>query len=253
MPRLRSLLFNGLFYVWTGILSVLALPLTALPSRYLLGMIHFWTRSVVELLRLVVGLRYQVRGMEHFPAGPVIVACKHQSAWETLALWCLLRHPSYVLKRELTMIPVWGWMIPKAGMIPVDRSGGPSALRRMVADGERIVSLGRPIVIFPEGTRVFPGQTGKFHPGVAALYSGLNIPVVPVALNSGLFWPRRQPQRSGLITVEFLPPIPPDLPRRDFMARLHEAIEAATLRLEAEAANSGDGLTRTDARQAALR
>ena len=253
MPRLRSVIFNGLFYVWTGILSVLALPLTALPSRYLLDMIHFWTRSVIALLRLVVGLRYQVRGLEHLPAGPVIVACKHQSAWETLALWCLLRYPSYVLKRELTLIPVWGWMIPKARMIPVDRSGGPSALRRMVADGERIVSLGRPIVIFPEGTRVPTGQTGKFHPGVAALYTGLNIPVLPVALNSGLFWPRRQPQRPGLITVQFLPLIPPDLPRRDFMAKLHQAIEEATLRLEAEVVDSGDDLTRTHAKEAALR
>ncbi len=238
MPKLRSLLFNGLFYVWTGILSVIAVPLVLLPSRYLLGMVHFWTGSVIRLLEAVVGLRYQVRGRKHLPSGPAIIACKHQSAWETIALWCMLRRPSYVLKRELGLIPVWGWMIPKAGMVPVDRSGGPSALRRMVADAQQAAAQGRPIVIFPEGTRVAPGQTGKFHPGVAALYTGLNLPVVPVALNSGLYWPRRQPQRPGLITVEFLQPIPPGLARREFMAKLHETIATATLRLEADATRS---------------
>ncbi len=240
MPRLRSLLFNLVLYAWSGVLTVLALPLVLLPKRYLLAMAHFWIRSAMGLLRIVVGLRYQVRGLENLPDGTAIIACKHQSAWETLALWCVLRHPAYVLKQELCWIPLWGWMIPKVGMIPVDRSGGARAIRRMVARAKKVAGERRPIVVFPEGTRVAPGQIGKFHPGVAALYMGLQVPVVPVALNSGLFWPRRRPQRPGMITVEFLTPLPPGLPRETFMAQLRTAIADGTARLEAEAQNKGD-------------
>ena len=191
------MLFNGLFYTWTGILSVIALPLVLLPGKYLVHMVHFWARSIITLLGIVVGLRHQVRGLKNLPDGAVLIACKHQSAWETLALWCVLRRPAYILKQELCWIPVWGWMIRKAGMIPLDRKGGMRALRHMVERAKQIAADGRPIVIFPEGTRVAPGGTGDYHPGVAALYSGLALPVVPVALNSGLFWPRRRYQRQS--------------------------------------------------------
>ena len=235
MVRFRSLLFNGMFYAWTGILSVVVLPLVLLPSSYLVRMIHFWTRSAIGLLGVVVGLRYQVRGLKNLPDGAVIVACKHQSAWETLALWCVLRQPAYILKQELCWIPVWGWMIRKAGMIPVDRTGGMRALKRMVERAGEIAAHGRPIVIFPEGTRIAPGEAGDYHPGIAALYTGLELPVVPVALNSGLFWPRRQHQRPGTITMEFLPPLQPGSPRKAFMAELRAAIAEATTRLELEA------------------
>ncbi len=229
------MLFNVLFYSWTAILTVLAVPLTILPPRYLLGMVHFWTRSSLRLLEALVGLHYEVRGLENRPAGTVIVAAKHQSAWETLGLWCVLRHPSFILKQQLCWIPVWGWMIPKVGMIPVDRSGGMRALRAMMERAKVIARQQRPVVIFPEGTRVAPGTTGDFHPGIAALYSSLDVPVVPIALNSGLFWPRRRPQRPGKIILEFLPPIEPGLPRKVFLARLRTVISEATARLEQEA------------------
>ncbi len=254
MLKLRSLLFDGLVYPWTSIPSVVALPLVLLPSSYLVRMIHFWTRSVIGLLGVVVGLRYQVRGMENLPDGAVIIASKHQSAWETLALWCVLRQPAYILKRELCWIPVWGWMIPKAGMIPVDRAGGVRALRRMVERAREIAAQERPIVIFPEGTRVAPGVTGDFHPGIAALYTGLALPVVPVALNSGLFWPRRRHQRPGTITMEFLPPLQPGSPRKTFMAELRAAIAEATTRLESEEKHrSAAGMASEQAAQASVR
>lgn len=235
MLRFRSLLFNGIFYTWTGMLSVIALPLVLLPGPYLVRMVHFWTRSVIALLGVVVGLRYEVRGLENLPDGTVIVACKHQSAWETLALWCVLQRPAYILKQELCWIPVWGWMIRKAGMIPVDRKGGMSALKHMVRHAKQVAADGRPIVIFPEGTRVAPGETRDYHPGIAALYTGLALPVVPVALNSGLFWPRRRHQRPGIITMEFLPALRPGSPRKVFIAELRAVITDATTRLEAEA------------------
>jgi 1-acyl-sn-glycerol-3-phosphate acyltransferase len=182
-------------------------------------------------------LRYEVRGREYLPAGPCLVAAKHQSAWETLKLHLLLPDPAVVLKRELTRLPVWGWFAVKAGMIPVDRGARGRALASLLAGARQVVAEGRPIVIFPQGTRTAPGTHHPYRIGVGMLYEQLHLPIVPMALNSGLYWPRRAfLKRPGTIVVEFLPPIQPGLDRHQAMHELEARLEAATDRLVAEAA-----------------
>lgn len=170
------------------------------------------------------------------PQEPCIIASKHQSAWDTMIFALLIRRPSHILKRELLWVPVFGWYLLRAGGIPIDRKGGAAALKRMIAAARHTISEGRHIVIFPEGTRVAVGARVPYHPGVAALYSQLKVPVVPVALNSGLFWGRRTfVKRPGRIVLEFLEPIPPGLPRREFLEVLQQRIESASADLVTEA------------------
>lgn len=193
----------------------------------------------VWLLEKVVGARMVVRNHDKLLPGPVIVAAKHQSAWDTFALIPLLRDPAMIMKRELGWIPIYGWFSHKFRMIFVHREAGPAALRRMARDAKDRAAANREIVIFPEGTRRPPGASPDYKPGVAFLYGALGVPVCPVALNSGLFWPRRSFRRyPGEIVVEFLDPIPPGLPRDEFMLRLETAIETASARLIEEAARS---------------
>ena len=228
----RSLLFNMLFFAWTAVMFVLSLPALLLPAGAVWWLARIWVQGVVLLLRLVVGLSHEVRGRGHRPAGAALFAAKHQSAWDTLIFALLLDRPAIVLKQELLNVPLFGWYMRKCRMIPVDRKGRAKALKQMSSAARDRAAAGRPILIFPEGTRVAPGQHRGYQPGVAALYGALDLPVVPVALNSGLFWGRRSfHKRPGRIVVEFLPPIPPGLDRREFMARLEAAIEGASGRL----------------------
>ena len=222
----RSLLFNGFFYAWTTICVVLGLPLLLGPrvGIYYLGRV--WAHPILGALDLFCGLRHEVRGREHLPEGAVLIAAKHQSAWDTIIFSILLWDHAFVLKRELLWVPLFGLYLARAGLIAVDRRGGAKALRKVVADARKAAALGRPIVIFPEGTRVAPDQHRPYQPGVAALYKQLGLPVVPVALNSGLFWRRRSfLKQPGTITLEFLPPIAPGLPRKEFLAQLEQMIE----------------------------
>ena len=226
MTALRSLLFNAAFYGWTAVVVIVGLPLLLGPriGIYYLG--RAWAHPILAALRLLCGLRHEVRGRENIPAGAVLIAAKHQSAWDTIIFSILLWDHSFVLKRELLWVPLFGLYLARAGLIAVDRQGGSKALRKMVAAAKAVAAAGRPIVIFPEGTRVAPDQHRPYQPGVAALYSQLGVPVVPVALNSGLFWRRRSFwKRPGTITLEFLPPIAPGLPRKVFLDRLEQAIE----------------------------
>ena len=213
-----------------------ALPWLAFPPRLMLAHSRAWMRGVQFLLARIVGLEYEVRGRPRGDSRPAIFAFKHQSAWETLAIHLLLDGAVIALKRELTQIPLFGWVLLHAGMIRIDRKGGPRALRGLIEGGRAALARGAPIVIFPEGTRVPPGEQRPYQPGVAALYRHLDCPVVPVALNSGVFWPRRSfVKRPGRIVVEFLPPIEPGLERKAFMAELHDRLETATARLVADA------------------
>jgi 1-acyl-sn-glycerol-3-phosphate acyltransferase len=192
-------------------------------------------RTELWLLKTIVGTKLEVRGREKLPKGACLVASKHQSAWETFALIPLFRDPAYLMKRELFWIPFHGWFSYKFKMIPVDRDKGPTALRRMLAEAKTRAASGREIIIFPEGTRRAPGAPPDYKTGVFLLYEALQIPCVPVALNSGLFWPRRSLKRyPGTIIVEFLDPIPPGLSKREFLPRLQETIETASKRLIAE-------------------
>lgn len=232
MTILRSLLFNLVLFGSGAVFLSLVLPALLMPRRVTILIGKTWIAFLLAALRLICGISYESRGRENIPAMPSIIASKHQSAWDTFAFLTFVDDGAYVIKRELTRIPVYGWFLTKAAMVPVDRAGGSKALRRMVKTARARLAEGRHIVIFPEGTRTAPGERRDYHPGVAALYSQLAVPVVPVALNSGLYWPRRAfLKRPGHIVVEILPPIAPGLPRHEFMARLQTAIEDASDRL----------------------
>ncbi len=248
MMLLRGAVFTVFFYVWTAFMAVAGSPALPGPSRPALGVANFWLAGVHRGLAVLAGVRHEIRGRENLPEGPAIIAAKHQSAWDTLIFHPLFWNPAFVLKKELTHIPLFGRYLLKAGCIAVDRAAGSKALRHMVAGAEHALAHGQWIVIFPEGTRMPPGQHGRHHPGVHALYSRLNVPVVPVAVNSGLFWGRHKVvKRPGTITLEFLPPIEPGLDRTTFTETLRARTEEATRRLEAEARERHPWLPRTDA------
>jgi 1-acyl-sn-glycerol-3-phosphate acyltransferase len=239
----RSLLFNVLFYVTTTLFVVLGSPLLFGPRRWAMAALAVHARFELWLLKVIIGTKLEVRGQEKLPKGACLVASKHQSAWETFALIPLFRDPALLMKRELFWIPFHGWFSHKFEMIPVDRDKGPAALRRMLREARRRVADGREIIIFPEGTRRPPGAPPDYKTGVILLYEALRIPCVPVALNSGVFWPRRSVERRpGTIVVEFLDPIPPGLPKAEFLKRLTEAIETASTRLLAEAKAKEPGI-----------
>jgi 1-acyl-sn-glycerol-3-phosphate acyltransferase len=238
MVALRSILFNVLFFAWTAAIVVFGLPALVIgrPAVYFIG--RLWSRVTFALLDHIVGLRYRILGSEQLIAPPVIIASKHQSAWDTMICSLLFPRPAYVLKRELTWIPFFGWLLIRGDMIAVDRGAGGSALRRMLRQAQKAAEQERSIVIFPEGTRTTPGTSRPYHPGVAALYEHLKLPVVPVALNSGLFWGRRSLIKyPGTITVEILDRIEPGLPRRAFLELLRQRIETASLRLANQTAD----------------
>ena len=233
---MRAFLFNVLFYVTTVLFLGLGSPLLFGPRSWAMAALALHARTELWLLKTIVGTKLEVRGREKLPKGACLVASKHQSAWETFALIPLFRDPAYLMKRELFWIPFHGWFSYKFKMIPVDRDKGPTALRRMLAEAKTRAASGREIIIFPEGTRRAPGAPPDYKTGVFLLYEALQIPCVPVALNSGLFWPRRSLKRyPGTIIVEFLNPIPPGLSKREFLPRLQETIETASNRLIAEA------------------
>jgi len=236
MKTLRAFLYNIAFFGGSGLLVTVALPLIVGPRRWTNALAHTWTWSMFLLLRWIVGLDYEVRGRENLPPGPAILAMKHQSAWDTLAIFVLFDDPAVVLKRELWWIPVFGWFLRRHGTIAIDRNGKASALKKLVADAEKAKADGRPIVIFPEGTRGAVGTMLPYQPGVAALYKQLDVPMVPIALNSGLYWGRRTFMKwPGKVLVQILPPIPAGIDRRKVMARLEHDIETATNALLAEA------------------
>jgi len=240
----RSLTFNALFYLSLIVHMIAALPVLLLPHRVHLAFIRSYARTSLWLLRVVCGTTVEWRGLDRLPKGGCIVACKHQSAWETFGLYAMLDDPAYILKRELMWIPFFGWHMAKAGLIPIDRRAGLAALSRMTARARKELERGRQVVIFPEGTRRLPGAEPSYRPGVAHLYVRCGVACVPVALNSGLFWPRRSLLRfPGTILVEVLDPIAPGLGSREFLAQLQGTLESATTHLmrESEMRNQGQG------------
>jgi len=237
MMAIRSVLFAIIFYGWSSLLSPFYVPIMLLPRRVFWFMAWVWVRSCLRIAEFVAGIRYEVRGWDNLPPGPFIVASKHQSAWDTLIFNKLFEDCAYVLKRELFWFPFFGWFLWRIGMVGINRSGGAQALKGLVRQVRDRLADGRDIIIFPQGTRTAPGVERKYLPGVSALYMQCNTAVVPVALNSGMFWPRRRfLKRPGTIVVEILPPIEPGLDRRSFEQTLRDRIEPATYRLEAEAA-----------------
>ena len=236
MSWLRALVFNLALFAWTAVLCTLGLPLLLAPRTATIRLARFWVSKILAFLKTAVGIDYEIRGIERIPRDGCIIAMKHQSAWDTLIIPAVLDDPVFVLKRELMIVPFFGWYLARAGSIAVDRKAGAGALRRMLAEAQPAAAAGRSIVIFPEGTRVAPGTRRPYQPGVAALYQALALPVVPAAVNSGLFWGRRSfVKHPGRIILEFLDPIPPGWPRPQLMAELEQRIETATGALVREA------------------
>ncbi len=235
----RSIAFAILFYLVTALFLVIGSPLLLAPRRWAMAGLELHGRTCIWLLRIVAGTRMEVRGRQNLPQGACLVAAKHQSAWDTFALIPLFRDPAVVLKAELTAIPLYGWFCRKFEHIIVSRERAAIALKSMLASSRQRAGEGREILIFPEGTRSPPGAPPDYKPGIVALYETLGLPCIPVALNSGLYWPRRSLMRyPGTIVVEFLEPIPPGIDRRTFRSTLETRIETATARLLAEAATS---------------
>ncbi len=236
MIMARSLLFSAAFTITTAVMLVACLPLLLAPRAIAMRALALHARQVLWLMRVIVGTQVEIRGQEFIPTGAVIVAAKHQSAWETFALFPLLPDAAMIMKAELGLIPLYGWFSAKCEHIFVARSKGSKALRRMMSQAKTCAQKQRQIVIFPEGTRKAVNAVPSYKPGVAALYAALNVPCVPVALNSGVFWPRRQLIRlPGTIVIEFLEPIHPGLNRATFLTTLETQIESATRILVSEA------------------
>jgi 1-acyl-sn-glycerol-3-phosphate acyltransferase len=233
--KFRSAALTVLFLLACAVTCVAMIPLFAAPRRWVMAGIKIWARVVTWLAWAVCGIRTEVRGREHLPTGPALIAGKHQSLYDTCAPFVFLPDICYVLKKELVTIPLFGWYTLKSGMIVVNREAGSTALRRLVADSQERLRHTRQIMIFPEGTRTDPGDEADYKPGIAALYRELNMPVVPMATNSGMHWPTKGRTRtSGTIVFEFLPAIPPGLKRGEFMRELEDRIETASKKLYAE-------------------
>ncbi|WP_341915258.1 lysophospholipid acyltransferase family protein [Ferrovibrio terrae] len=236
MTGLRSLLFQIAFLSWSTLVALYALiPLGLGRRAHIVSIGAVWSDGINWLLRAICDIQVRIEGQEHIPAGPAMIAAKHQSLWDTAIVLRLFRAPAIVMKQELLNIPIYGSLCLAQGMIAVDRDGGAKALKQMLKDARAAVADGRKILIFPQGTRTLPGEHVPYQPGVAALYRDLKIPVVPVALNSGFFWPKRGLlRRPGTIVLRFLPAIPAGLDRDTFMKELETRIESANAVLEAE-------------------
>jgi 1-acyl-sn-glycerol-3-phosphate acyltransferase len=227
------------FWIFLGlsalIIGVIASPAMLLGRNAARAVVKFWIRMVLGALRLLAGVTHRIEGAEHLPTTGAVVAANHQSQWETLLLYLILPNPVFILKKELTRIPVYGWWASFLGNIAVDRGGGPKALRAMREAAVKKIEDGCQVIIFPESTRVKPGERRPFQPGVAGVYAAAGAPCAPAAHDSGRYWRNPGPKKTpGEILLKILPPIPPGLDRRAFLARLEREINAARPDLAAE-------------------
>lgn len=229
MIFLRSLIFNLCFMVWTFLCALFSVIVSVGGRMPLMYTAQVWGIGIRVLLKYVVNLTSEIQDRHHVPqSGPYILACKHQSAWETTVIQLVCFDSAIILKRELMLIPLFGLVLKIAGAISVNRHKGKSTLRSLIASAKEQVQKGRAIFIFPEGTRSQPGSAGRYRSGVYFLYHHLNLPVIPAALNSGCFWPRRGFLKyPGNIVLRILPPIEPGLEHDVFMEKLRGSIDGA--------------------------
>lgn len=225
MIAIRNLMFKIVFYTGSVPIVLATALSTVFGWKAVVATTHFWTRFHGWTTRAILRIDQRIEG-ERFTDGPVLYAAKHQSMYETLELGRMLRNPAIVMKQELTDIPVWGWAAKKYGVIVVDREASAGGLRRMLQQARAALSTGRSILIFPEGTRVAPGEQPELKAGFAGLYQMLKVPVVPIAIDSGTVWPLTGPHIPGTVTFRFGKPIPPGLPRAEAEAMVHAAINA---------------------------
>jgi 1-acyl-sn-glycerol-3-phosphate acyltransferase len=232
---IRSLLFTAFFYVGSTIAALLMTPLLLGRRRWVVQAIGLWATVMMAALRVICGVKVEIRGREHMPTGPALIAAKHQGMFDTIGPFSFQHDACFVLKKELLVIPFYGWYSIKGGMIAVDREGHASALKKLVKDTRERLSEDRQVIIFPEGTRKDPGAEPDYKPGVAALYRDLDLPCTPLATNSGVHWPAHGfLRRPGTIVFHFLEPLPAGLKRGEFMRELQDRIETATNALLAE-------------------
>jgi 1-acyl-sn-glycerol-3-phosphate acyltransferase len=237
---IRSILFNICFWAWSIVVCISIIPFIYASKKTTLRISHIFNNGVYFIEKYVLGLDYEVRGLENLPKeGPYLIAAKHQSAYETMKLHRLFGDPSIILKQELLSIPVWGKFLGKLDIIAIDRSKGETAMSSIVNGAMRMKDQGRPIVIFPQGTRVRVDVSSADKPykgGIIKMYNATSLPIIPMALNSGLFWPRNSfLKRPGKVIFEFLPAIEPGLEEKKVMKALEERLEEASIRLMDEA------------------
>lgn len=231
MTMLRSWIYTICFLIWTVIASVGGLPLLITPAGAL-GLTRFWARGVMWLARVVVNITYRVEGKEHIPKGGCIIAAQHQSSFETYLLFIEVEKPVFVFKREIIWIPLVSWYVLRAGLVPINRGAGASAMRQMLRAAEAALERGSQILIFPEGTRTKPGGHTPYRPGVAGLYAHCRAPLIPMALNSGYYWGKTRIRKdAGEIVFRFLPPIEPGLGKDELLKTLRDRIEQASATL----------------------
>ena len=232
MVAVRSLVFVALFYLWSAVVAILCTPLLLLGPDPTLKMFQVWSRGIQAMLRVICNVRVEVRGREHVPTGAALVAPKHQCMLDVFAQFSVLPRTAFVMKQELMWIPWFGWYAKKVRTIVIKREAQAAALKKLVREAKERFAEDRQVVIFPEGTRTEPGAPGDYKPGIAALYREIDVPVHPVATNSGVHWPRHGfIRKPGLIVFEYLEPIPPGLKRAEFMRTLEERIETASAKL----------------------
>lgn len=233
MNTLRSLIFVLWLYGGMAVVGIAALPTLLLPRRFAVRAIEFYAQYIRVGLRLICSIRVELRGREHIPAGPLLIAGKHQAMLDVFIPFILFRDPVLIMKRELLWYPALGWYALKAKMIPIDRAGTSKTVKKMLSEAKQRAEAGRQVMIYPEGTRTRPGDSPLYlGAGAMALYKSLDVPIVPLATNSGLCWKARGlTRRPGLIVYEALPPIPAGMGRKEMFAELKNELEAASDRL----------------------
>ncbi len=229
---IRSYLFYFLLALWTIIMGFFCLPFLILPNKFLRKPINLWIKGLLKLLEISCNITYELKGLENIPNRPVIIASKHQSAFETFIFFLYIKNSIFIHKKQLFLIPIFGQYLQKTKMISIDRSRGTRAMREVLTQSKQKVLDGNSIVIFPEGTRKNPGDAPEYKTGVAGIYEIAETEVVPVALNSGKYWPKTSFIKSpGNIIMKFLKPIPPNLEKKEFLNKIQSMIEGETKKI----------------------
>ena len=236
MLFIRSFLFNIALFAWTFLILLLYLPLLATPRRILVKAVKFWACGILFLQKTLLDLKFEFRGLSSLPDVPYIIACAHQSAWETIAFYAVVEDPGYLVKRELYKVPLFGAYARRLRMVRVNREGRAGEVRKMIREVKKRLQEGRPVVIFPGGTRSAPDEIVQLKAGINALYRQCGVPVVPVSLISGVFWGRRSFVKTpGVIVAEFHEPIEPGKDISTFSQLLTQRINSGNRRLLTEA------------------
>lgn len=234
MLRLRSAIFKLVFYIWGTFLCLVWLPvlyIPGMPRRWLVKFQVILSRSMGFWLKYIMGLKMEVRGSDHIAKSPVIYAMKHQSMLDTFIMHSIVPDPTFILKKELLKIPLYGRLCKGAGNIPIDRDMGLKSMKEMLRRSAEETKNGRPIIIFPEGSRAAPGEKHPYMSGIFGIYKHLKVPVVPIAVNTGLYWPQKGDLKRGTYVIEFLDPIEHGLKKAEFMEQLEQVIEGASQKL----------------------